>query len=299
MSAPSTAPPTAPPTPPPDKVAQTRDRLPSRPTPLAAGLFVTGTDTGVGKSVLAGSLLASMTTAGHAARAHKAVLSGLEELTAWPPDHELLAAMTGQRPDEVAPLRFRAAVSPHLAARLDGRDLSDAAVLSAARRALEDAARLRATLVVEGAGGLLAPLTDHLSVRDLAAALDLPVLIAARPGLGTINHTLLTIAAARAARLSVRAVVITPWPDRPGAVERSNRETIARLGEVEVAVLPAVGTPARADLALAGRTLPWREWLAPGAGADSDGYAVQLRVEARAAASIPAHTVATSSASIT
>jgi dethiobiotin synthetase len=79
--------------------------------------------------------------------------------------------------------------------------------------------------------------------------------IAARPGLGTINHSLLTIEAARAAGLDVRAVVLTPWPREPSVMERSNRETIARRGHVEVAGLAAT-TPAPDDLARAGEALP-------------------------------------------
>jgi dethiobiotin synthetase len=114
---------------------------------------------------------------------------------------------------------------------------------------------------VEGVGGLLVPLRQDYSVCDLAVALGLPVLIAARPGLGTINHTLLTLRVARDAGLEVRAVVLTPWPHEPSVIERSNRETIARVGDVEVHVLPRVGGPQRSELARAGEELPWRRWL--------------------------------------
>jgi dethiobiotin synthetase len=75
-------------------------------------------------------------------------------------------------------------------------------------------------------------------VRNLAADLGLPVVIVASPGLGTINYTLLTIEAAWAAGLDVAAVVLTPWPEQPSEIERSNRETIAALAEVEVKTLP-------------------------------------------------------------
>ena len=115
-------------------------------------------------------------------------------------------------------------------------------------------------LIAEGVGGLLVPLAPDYAVLDLAAELALPVVVAARPGLGTINHTLLTIAVARNAGLNVRAVVLTPWPARPTEMQRSNAAAIAQLGEVEVAMLPEVST-AVADLAAAGATLPWRDWL--------------------------------------
>ena len=128
--------------------------------------------------------------------------------------------------------------------------------LARAGRAAGDGADV---LVAEGVGGLLVPFGDF-TVRELAVELGLPLVIAARPGLGTINHSLLTIAAARAAGLDVRAVVLTPWPQEPSVMQRSNRATIERLGAVEVAGLPAT-TPAVADLARAGATLPFDRWL--------------------------------------
>jgi dethiobiotin synthetase len=115
-------------------------------------------------------------------------------------------------------------------------------------------------VVVEGVGGLLVPLSDGFSVRDLAAEIGLPLLIAAAPGLGTINHTLLTLEAARAATLSVTAVVLTPWPAEPGTIESSNRETIQRLGDVPVAVLPQLPRADPELLVAAGATLPIDDW---------------------------------------
>jgi len=251
------------------------------------GLFVTGTGTGVGKTVLSASLLAAMVAAGERVRAHKPVVTGLEEQRpdpdrpaitgaderpvagAWPPDHELLASMAGMRPEEVAPLRYGPAVSPHLAARLAGETIDSDGLIARARAAATEAdaeteARVESMLIVEGVGGLLVPLTEDFTVRDLAVALGLGVLIAAEPGLGTINHTLLTLESARTAGLDVRAVVLTPWPEVPTGLERSNRDTIARLGEVEVVGLNHVPSPAAADLARAGDALPWRQWCPPG-----------------------------------
>jgi dethiobiotin synthetase len=85
--------------------------------------------------------------------------------------------------------------------------------------------------------------------------------VAARPGLGTINHTLLTLEAARAAGLTVAAVVLTPWPAEPDVVARSNRATIARLGRVEVETLPVVESAEPGSLARAGGQLPLERWL--------------------------------------
>jgi dethiobiotin synthetase len=223
------------------------------------GLFVTGTDTGVGKTVLSAALLAAMRAAGEPVRAHKPVLTGLDELDApniWPPDHVLLGAAAGMDHAEVAPLRFGPAASPQLAAQMTGARPHPRALLDAAR-----AGAARASVVVEGVGGLLVPLAEDYLVCDLARELGLPVVIAARPGLGTINHSLLTVRAARAAGLELAAVVLTRWPRHPSPLERSNRDTIGRLGEVDVEVLPALAGPDLAALARAGEDLPWRRWL--------------------------------------
>jgi dethiobiotin synthetase len=243
------------------------------------GLFVTGTDTGVGKTVLSACLLAAMASAGEPVRAHKPVLTGLAEpADDWPADHELLGRAAAMEPDRVAPLRYGPALSPHFAAELAGEAIDPAALLARARSASEAPAApgadqrpgSRETIViVEGIGGLLVPLAAGFAVRDLARELALPLLIAARPGLGTINHTLLTLEAARASGLEVRAVVLTPWPgetgrDAPAPIERSNRETIADLGGVEVATLARVSGLEREQLARAGDGLPWRRWIADG-----------------------------------
>jgi dethiobiotin synthetase len=222
------------------------------------GLLVTATDTDVGKTILSAALLAAISAAGEQVRAHKPVVTGLEEpADLWPPDHELLASAAGMAPEDVAPLRYGPVVSPHLAAALAGELIDPLDLVTRARQAGDE----QTSLIVEGVGGLLAPLADGYTVCDFAVALELPLLIAARPSLGTINHTLLTLQAARTAGLDVRAVVLTPWPEQPSVLERYNRETIARLGEVEVAGLDLVSSPDRADLATAGAKLPWRRWL--------------------------------------
>jgi dethiobiotin synthetase len=212
------------------------------------GVFVTGTDTGVGKSVVAASICAACD---EPIAALKPVVTGLDEPPGeWPPDHVLLARATGQSPEQVAPYRFGPPVSPHYAAELAGETIEPARILAAARA--------HDRLVCEGVGGLMVPITTGYLVRDLAVDLGLPLLIAARTGLGTINHTLLTIEAARAAGLTVAGVVMTPWPSEPEPIERSNRETVERLGGVAVHGLP----PADPDsLAAAGARLPLGNWL--------------------------------------
>ncbi len=226
------------------------------------GLFVTGTGTGVGKTVLSAALLAAIAAAGERVSAHKPVVTGVEDPPGeWPPDHELLARIAGMTPEEVAPLRYGPAVSPHLAAELAGEHADPERIAASAEAALRSADARSAVLIVEGVGGLLVPLAEGFLVRDLAARLGLPLLVAASPGLGTINHTLLTLESASTAGLEVRAVVLTPWPTQPDAMEESNRATIVRFGDVEVAGLPRVSSPDLAALAEAGGELPWRRWL--------------------------------------
>jgi dethiobiotin synthetase len=198
------------------------------------GFFVTGTGTEVGKTVVAAVIARSLAAAGARVAVFKPASSGLEDGSE--PDHALLrrAAGSTQPDDEVTPHRYEEPVSPHLGAELAGEQIDPARLLAAARRASGRAD----LLVVEGVGGLLVPLTLGYLVRDFARDLGLPVVIAADPGLGTINHTLLTIEAARAVGLTPALVVLTPWPSDPSVVERSNREAIARLGSVQVEPLP-------------------------------------------------------------
>jgi dethiobiotin synthetase len=243
-----------------------------------AGIFVTGTGTEVGKTVVAAALAQALAREGHKVAVFKPAVTGLDEQAPDgsqtsairtpeahrpPPDHELLRIAAGSRQsdEEIAPYRYGPPASPHLAAAMAGEEIEPARLLETARAAAAGAD----ALVCEGVGGLLVPLAGRVSppmgdkidqpylVRDLAADLGYPLVIAAFPGLGTINHTLLTIEAGRAAGLEVAAVVLTPWPAEPTAIERSNRETIAALGEVEVLTL------ARLDLA-APATWPALSW---------------------------------------
>jgi dethiobiotin synthetase len=224
------------------------------------GCFVTGTDTGVGKTVVAASIVARLRQRGVSVRALKPLITGLDDPPdpLWPRDHELLARVAGATPQETILAGYGPAVSPHLAAELTGTAPASPQQLAAGVIAAGGASD---TLVVEGVGGLLVPLGPDGDVRDLALAVGLPMLVAARPGLGTINHTLLTLEAARRVGLRVCAVVLTPWPERPDPMLRSNRETIARLAQVEVATLGFVAEPQPRELAAAGAALPLERWL--------------------------------------
>jgi dethiobiotin synthetase len=198
------------------------------------GQFVTGTGTEVGKTVVAATIARTAAAGGERVAVFKPAVSGLDG--GGEPDHHLLrrAAGTGQSDDQIAPYRYGPPVSPHLGAELAGEAIVPARLVAAAAEAGQGAD----LLVVEGVGGFLVPLTLGYLVRDFARELGFAATIAAPPGLGTINHTLLTIEAVRSVGLEVEAVVLTPWPDDPGVLERSNREAIERLGRVRVELLP-------------------------------------------------------------
>lgn len=196
-------------------------------------VFVTGTGTEVGKTVVAAAIAHTLAEEGKRVAVFKPAVTGLDE--GGEPDHALLrrASGSGQSDEEIAPYRYGPPMSPHLAAALAGEEISPERLRTAAQTASEEAD----ALVCEGVGGLLVPLAPGYLVRDLAADLAMPLVIAASPGLGTINHSLLTLEAARAAGLEVAMVVLTPWPEEPAEIERSNRETIAAIGGIEVETL--------------------------------------------------------------
>jgi dethiobiotin synthetase len=209
------------------------------------GLFVTGTGTEVGKTVVACAIAYAARAAGDRVAVFKPAVSGLDDhplsSEVWEsasdlPDHALLRLAAGSRQgdEQVAPYRYGPAVSPHLAAELAGERIDPDRLRGAALAATE-AANL---FICEGVGGFLVPLTPEYLVRDLARDMALPVVVVAPSGLGTINHTLLTIQAVREAGLVVAAVVLTPWPVHPSSMELSNRQTIERLGPVTVETLP-------------------------------------------------------------
>ncbi len=206
-------------------------------------LFVTGTDTGVGKTVAAAAVLALAVRRGLDVAPMKAVQTGCPRRGArlGAPDLDFALRMAGLHPaaaDRVAmaPYRFPLAASPHLAAAHAGRRLSVAGLV----RRFERLRARHAAVVVEGAGGVLVPLNGRATMRDLMAALGLPVLLVARTGLGTLNHTLLSLEALRAARLDILAVMLCDTAGgRPGLVERDNAIALrARAGVPVLGPLP-------------------------------------------------------------
>lgn len=200
------------------------------------GIFVTGTSTEVGKTVVAAVIARTLAAEGRRVAVFKPAVTGLEE--EGETDHALLRRASGssQSDAEIAPYRYGPPASPHLAAALAGEEIDPERLRKCAREAAASAD----AIVCEGVGGLLVPLTPGYLVRDLAADLGYALVVVVAPGLGTINHTLLTLESARAAGLEVAAVVLNPWPKRPDEIERSNRETIAHLAGAPIHTLPPI-----------------------------------------------------------
>lgn len=216
------------------------------------GLFITGTDTGVGKTKvtagMAGALLRRPALLGadpgrdglcsaRPVRVWKPVQTGVASPDECDADSFRLAFESGlpQGASEVASLTFADPLAPWMAARRAGRPLDYGALLAEGCRRLEAEAR-DGFLLVEGAGGLAVPLTETKLVADLAAALGLPALIVARPGLGTVNHTLLTVAFARQCGIRVAGVILNE--SAAGGADRfqveENAEMIETFGRVPV-----------------------------------------------------------------
>lgn len=200
----------------------------------AAGIFVTGTGTEVGKTVVAATIAHTLAAEGQRVHVFKPAVTGLDEGVET--DHALLRRASGssQSDNEIAPYRYGPPASPHLAAALAGEEIDPERLRQTARAADEDAD----VLVCEGVGGLLVPLSPTYLVRDLAVDLGYSLVIVAGPGLGTINHTLLTVEAAHTAGLHVAAIVLNPWPEEPSEIESNNRETIANLADLPIHTLP-------------------------------------------------------------
>jgi len=172
--------------------------------------FVTGTDTGVGKTTVACAILAAGRARGLRVDAIKPVETGCTPAASgalYPADAAALArAALGDDAAPRAVLTFRAPLAPSVAAELEGTAI-DIDLVERGVRALRQ--RRPDLFLVEGAGGLLVPLTDTVDMAALAASLELPLVVVARDGLGTINHTLLTLEAAARRSLDVAGVVLS------------------------------------------------------------------------------------------
>jgi len=209
-------------------------------------LFITGTDTGVGKTRVAAMLVSALRASGTDAVGFKPICCGGRE------DAEALAAASGGAAilDDVNPVWLRPPVAPFAAAMIEGR-MVDVALVR------EKFAQLRSTheaVIVEGAGGWFVPVTRDFSMADLAAEFELPVLVVAANRLGVINHTLLTVAAIRACGLRCAGVILNHvQPPADGDAALVTNEGV--LGEL-LRVLPDGPVPLLGEMAFGAQALP-------------------------------------------
>jgi dethiobiotin synthetase len=226
------------------------------------GLFVTGTDTGVGKTLIAAALARFLRERDLNVGVMKPVETAVAKPATLGPDGALLqwAAACENDQELISPYRLRAPLAPALAAQEEGVRIDCGRIVEAARTL----AAAHEFLVVEGAGGLMVPVAGGLLIADLVRQLDLPLLIVCRPGLGTINHTLLTVHAARSMGIPLAGFLINGMPANPDAAEQSAPHTLASLASADLlGVLPSVaGSEQQKVEALAAAmgalpTLPW------------------------------------------
>jgi dethiobiotin synthetase len=207
-------------------------------------VFITGTDTGVGKTFVAAGLAAALRRREVDVGVMKPVATGRSD------DDRILREASGSRdPKElVNPIHLKAPLSPHLAAKLERKRVDVRRI----ERAFKALAARHEVVIVEGAGGLLVPIRDGFTFADLAKRLRLPLLIVARDTLGTINHTSLTVEAARARRLKVLGVVVNRTKSgRPDLAERLNPAAIAKATKVAILAVLQWLPPARSFDSLA------------------------------------------------
>jgi dethiobiotin synthetase len=210
---------------------------------MHTGYFITGTDTGVGKTLVACALIRALNAAGRHVSPRKPVESGCERRgqDLYPADGAALREAADDPAlslDTVTPFRFPHALSTDRAARLEGRTLN----ISALREACLTAHPPKATLVVEGAGGFYSPMAADGLNADLAQALGLPVILVAPDRLGVINHALLTAEAIRNRGLELGLVVLNAQ-DSPGPEGMDNRSDLAAYLDCPVIVFPRVAAP--------------------------------------------------------
>lgn len=206
---------------------------------MMRSLLVTGTDTDVGKTFVAAGLAAALRRRGVDVGVMKPVATGSSD------DARVLMAASGSGDplDLVNPIHLKAPLSPHLAAKREGTRVD----LRRIDRAFQLLVSRHDLIIVEGAGGLLVPIREGFTFADLAKRLRLPLLVVARDTLGTINHTSLTVEAARARGLKILGIVVNrSRPGRPDLAERLNPAAIAEATGVPVLASLPGRPPARA-----------------------------------------------------
>ncbi|MDP6380994.1 MAG: dethiobiotin synthase [Phycisphaerae bacterium] len=204
------------------------------------GLFITGTDTGVGKTVITGAIARALANDGMDVGVMKPIATGcMPRREGWVSQDAEFLAQVADVPEPlhiINPVSIPEPLAPSVAARRANTSVD----FDAIERAYSEICERHDVVLIEGIGGMLVPLSDDMLVADMAVSFGLPVIIVARPGLGTINHTLLTVEVCRTRGLDVAGVIINGFrADKAGIAEETNPEEISRASNVPVlAVVP-------------------------------------------------------------
>jgi dethiobiotin synthetase len=216
-------------------------------------LLVTGTDTGVGKTMIAAALVTALRARGVRALGFKPAETGIGE--DGPTDAEVLARASGEENDLARPiLRLAEPLAPAVAAERAGIALNPDEIEARIARLRRDGY----AVVVEGAGGVMVPLSWSYTVLDLAQACDLDAVVVARAGLGTLNHTAMTVMMLRSCQIPIRGVVLNGRSPVPDLAESTNAASLSRMLQgIRIVEVPHDPSPARIDAAavIVGRLL--------------------------------------------
>jgi dethiobiotin synthetase len=203
-------------------------------------LFVTGTDTGVGKTLVTAALARHLTKQGLRLGVMKPVETGVTDVSRLGPDGELLCwASSNSRlgSDDISPYRLKSPLAPAVAASREQIRINYAELLEQARSMIAE----HDFTLIEGAGGLMVPLAGGLLMADFAKSLEIPLLVVCRPNLGTSNHTLLTLFAARTMEVPLAGYLLNNMPAEQSVAEQTAPHSLASLTTEELlGVLPQV-----------------------------------------------------------
>ena len=227
------------------------------------GIFVTGTDTGVGKTIVSAALAYFLSERGLNVGIMKPAESGVSDPSRLGDDGSLLqwAANSSDTLEEISPYRLPAPLAPAQAAKKAGCFIDFAGLISMA----QTLGKRHDFLIIEGAGGLMTPLSGGLLMADLAKGIGLPLLVVTTPRLGTLNQTLLTIFSAQQMEIPVAGYLINRMPAQPDEAAETAPHTLASLASADIlGVLPEVNGDEREkvrSLSATLKSLPSLPWL--------------------------------------
>ncbi len=194
-------------------------------------VFITATDTGVGKTIVSAALASILRSQGKNAGYFKPIETGCDPLC---PDALLLSKITGQHYDEVVLYRFREAVAPYVAEREEGKHIKIDLIFEKIKHLQE----MYDYLIIEGAGGVAVPITTYkekiYTYLDLISDLNLNTLVVSRASLGTINHTYLTVESMKRRSINIKGIILNERSESPTLAEKTNPKIIEKMTGVPV-----------------------------------------------------------------